>query len=103
MDGFTCDMCGKVLLTDENTRYIVRIEVLAAYDPMELSADDLAADRREDILRLLDTMRQADPETLQDQVYRRMQFALCPSCQKRYLAHPLPEPPAAGPTAEPVA
>ncbi|NLX58774.1 MAG: hypothetical protein GXY74_06765 [Phycisphaerae bacterium] len=100
MDGFTCDMCGKVLLADENTRYIVRIEVLAAYDPMELSADDVATDRRGEIQRLLDAMRQADPEALQDQVYRRMQFDLCPACQKRYLAHPLPEPPASGTNAD---
>jgi hypothetical protein len=92
MDGFTCDMCGKVLLADENTRYLVRIEVLAAYDPMELTEHDLASDRREEIERLLDQMRHADPQALQDQVYRRMQFDLCPGCQRRYLAGPLPRP-----------
>ena len=38
MEGFTCDMCGKVLLAEEDSRYIVKVQVYAAYDPMELTA-----------------------------------------------------------------
>ncbi|MBN2583099.1 MAG: hypothetical protein JXL80_08525 [Planctomycetes bacterium] len=99
MDGFTCDMCGKVLLADENTRYVARIEVFAAYDTMELTSDDIEKDHRREIERLLDQMRRADPQTLQDQVYKRFQFDLCPFCQKHYLAHPLPAPSGPGSSA----
>ena len=36
-----CDLCGKTLLPDEDVRYIVRIEVFAAADPLELTEEDL--------------------------------------------------------------
>ncbi len=93
MDGFTCDMCDKVLLADEDTRYIARIEVFAAYDPMEIAPSDLRKDRSDEIARLLEQLREADPRELQDQVYKSFQFDLCPACQKKYLADPLPERP----------
>jgi len=91
MDGFTCDMCGKVLLADEDTRYIARIEVFAAYDPMEIAPGDVQTDRSDEIAQLLEQLREADPQELQDQVYKSFQFDLCPTCQKKYLADPLPE------------
>ena len=40
MEGITCDRCGKSLLIDESVRYEVKIVVQAAYDPMELTAED---------------------------------------------------------------
>ena len=89
MDGETCDMCGKVLLADEDTRYVVRIEVFAAYDPLELTEDDLSRDRAADIEQLLKRMEQMNPQELQDQVYKRVVFDLCPACQRKYLARPL--------------
>ena len=57
MDGITCDMCGKPLLVDEPARYEVRIEVYAAYDPLELTPDDLARDTRAEIHALLERMK----------------------------------------------
>lgn len=90
MDGITCDMCGKELLTDEDTRYIVKIQVYAAYDPMELTAEDVAADRSEELALLLRRVAEMDAEELQDQVARCFQFDLCPGCQRKYLAAPLP-------------
>ncbi|NIA20688.1 MAG: hypothetical protein GWP05_01700 [Anaerolineaceae bacterium] len=90
MDGFTCDMCGKVLLADEDTRYVARIEVFAAYDPMEIAPGDMQTDRSDEMARLLERLREADPRELQDQVYKSFQFDFCPGCQKKYLADPLP-------------
>ena len=90
MDTFTCDMCGKVLLADEDTRYIVKIEVFAAYDPLELTEQDLERDRAAEMARLLEALEAADPAALEAQVYKSFRFDLCPACQKKYLAQPLP-------------
>ena len=90
MDDFTCDICGKVLLADENTRYIVKIEVFAAYDPLELTRQDIEGDHEAEMARLLAQMRNMSTEQLEDQVYRSFRFDLCPSCQAKYLAQPLP-------------
>jgi len=42
MDRLTCDRCGSGLLLDAPVRYEVRIEVKSAYDPLELTEEDLA-------------------------------------------------------------
>ena len=56
MIHFTCDLCGKTLLADEDTRYVVKIEVYAAYDPMEITGDDLREDRSDEMQGLLEEM-----------------------------------------------
>jgi len=102
MDHLTCDLCGKALLTDESVRYQVRIQVYAAYDPLELTPDDLARDPRDEIRALLDELAHRDPQEIEDSVYKELHFDLCMACQRRYLVSPLPRldpqaTPAAGP------
>lgn len=89
MIHYTCDMCGKILLADEDTRYVLKIEVYAAYDPMEITSNDLQEDRSEEIEDLLDEMADMDAEEIEDQVYRTFRFDLCPQCQALYLKDPL--------------
>jgi len=85
----TCDRCGKILLVDEDVRYKVRIEIFAAYDPMEVTRDDLARDNRDEMLRLVRALAGQDPERVQDSVHRSMEFEICPACQREYLVDPL--------------
>ncbi len=91
MAQFCCDMCGKPLLVDEDVRYILKVEVFAAYDPMELTEDDLKVDHLKEIRELAQRMAGMDPKDLEDQVYQRMTFDLCPGCRKKYVKNPLPE------------
>lgn len=92
MDHLTCDLCNKPLLADEAVRYEVRIQVYAAYDPLELTPDDLADDRRAEIHALLDKLKRMDPQEVEDSVYKEFRFDLCMACQRRYLRSPLPQP-----------
>ena len=89
MIHFTCDMCGKTLLADEDTRYVVKVEVYAAYDPMEITGHDLADDKAEEIQDLLDEMAEMEAEALEDQVFKTFRFDLCPDCHAAYLKDPL--------------
>jgi hypothetical protein len=98
MHGFTCDVCGKNLLIDEDVRYEVKIEVKAAYDPMELTDEDLKKDYRKEIAELLRRMKTMDPQALEDQVYKLFHFDMCPACQLRYLRNPLGTRPPGGST-----
>jgi hypothetical protein len=88
-DGITCDRCGKNLLTEEDVRYLVRVEVWAAYDPMEISPDDLAGDRTDEIRDLVQRLDGMTEQEAMDSVYRKFVFDLCPACQRGYLADPL--------------
>jgi hypothetical protein len=73
-------------LADEDVRYVARVEVFAAYDPMELTQADLARDGRAELRELLERMHAADPEELEAQVYEEFRFDLCPACRRRYSA-----------------
>lgn len=86
-----CDRCGKGLLIDSNVRYEVTIEVKAAYDPLELTDDDLSGDLQEQIDETIDELKQCSEEEAMDEVYRKMEFNLCSSCQSKLLESPLPD------------
>lgn len=89
MAGFCCDLCGKPLLVDSDVRYVVKIEVFAAYDPMELTVEDLKRDRMKEIRELIRRLSEMEAQELEDQVYKSFTFDLCPECQKKYLKDPL--------------
>jgi hypothetical protein len=85
----TCDICGKGLLLVSDVRYEVRIEVKAAYDPMEITEDDLKEDIPVKIRQLIARMEGLSEEEAQNEVYRRFDFDLCRVCQRRYIKDPL--------------
>lgn len=88
MDHLTCDRCGNGLLLDAPVRYEVRIEVKSAYDPLELTAEDLAT-AADELKRAVDAVKDLSAEQAQDEVYREFKFDLCRTCQKAYLKSPL--------------
>jgi hypothetical protein len=87
--GLSCDRCDKSLLIDESVRYEVRIVVVAAYDPMEITREDLARHDPAQWEALLAQLESLGEREAQDQVHREMRFDLCPSCQEEYLRRPL--------------
>jgi hypothetical protein len=89
MDGISCDRCGKSLLVEEPVRYEAVIEIKAAYDPLELTRDDLAADLREEIARALRELDGIGGSEAMDQVFKRLAFDLCPACRRAFLENPL--------------
>ncbi|RMG08514.1 MAG: hypothetical protein D6731_21765 [Planctomycetota bacterium] len=90
MDGLTCDRCDGPLLVREDVRYEVFIRVQAAYDPMELNLDALAAaDVGDELERLREAIERKSAEELEAEVYKEFRFDLCLPCQRRYLRDPL--------------
>jgi hypothetical protein len=87
MNHSRCDGCGGELLTDSEVRFEVRIEVKAAYDPLEVSAEDLQKDYRAEIAKVLRQLEGLSAAEAQNQVYRAFDFDLCPACQRRYLGN----------------
>ena len=87
--GLNCDRCDKTLLLDETVRYEVRMIVRAAYDPMEITREDLEKSSTTDWSTLLAELETLTEEEAQDQVYRELAFDLCPTCQQNFLKAPL--------------
>jgi hypothetical protein len=89
MDRLTCDRCGNGLLLDAPVRYEVRIEVKSAYDPMELTDEDLEK-AGDEMKKAVDALRNVSAEDAMDEVYKEFRFDLCRTCQKTYIQGPLP-------------
>ena len=88
--SLVCSMCGKTLMLDEDVYYIARVQVFAAANAMEISADDLRRDWRRELERLAREAAKMSAEELESQVYKELTFYLCPACRVEYLKNPLP-------------
>jgi len=89
MNQSICDLCGKELQKDSELRYEVKIEIKAAYDPLNVTDQDLAKDFRQEIAKVLQQLQGLSIVEAQDQVYRLFHFDLCPACQREYVRNPL--------------
>ena len=89
MDGLVCDACGSSLLLDDDVRYVLRMEGFAAYDPLEITRQDLERDLESEMRALMASMEKLSAEEAQDQVHRTFRFDLCPRCWMRFVRDPL--------------
>ncbi len=90
MIRYACDLCGRELDPREDLRYVVRMEVYAAFDPVVAEEEDPNdRDHLEEIQEILERMRDNDDPQIGDDVYQQMRFDLCPECRKRFVANPL--------------
>ena len=88
MIHYSCDQCKRLLDPDEDLRYVVKMEVYAAMDPVEESDDD----DRDYLLEIQDILQRMDDganDRIGDDVYRAMRFDLCADCRRKFVAHPL--------------
>ena len=83
-----CDRCGRPLEQGQ-LRYIAKIEVFAAADPLVITLDDLLRDTRREMDDALEECEKLTEEELMRDVYVQFQFDLCPSCQKSYIMDPM--------------
>ncbi len=86
-----CDRCGQ-LIEERSLRYIAKIQVYAAYDPLNIDFEDATRDHTEEIRAILKSCEGLSEEELMRDVYVEFQFDLCRACQRSYLKDPLPAP-----------
>ncbi len=90
MESISCDLCGCDLL-GEDVRYVVKIQVYAAYDVQEITQADLDRDIRGEMNELIERIENdelADDE-MHETVYKDLAFDFCVECQRRFLDSPL--------------
>jgi len=89
MIHYACDLCGRELDPHEDLRYVVRMEVYAAFDPMTSEEDPDDRDHLDEIQEILERMRDVEDPQIGNDVYQQLRFDLCPECRKRFVANPL--------------
>lgn len=89
MIRYECDMCGAAMVANDAQRYIVKMEVFAAAGPVDL--DTLkSGDPEAQLADVLETLRQADPDEVENQTYRAFRFDVCNACRRKLIDQPLP-------------
>jgi len=89
MMHFSCDLCGKDL-SDQASRYVVKMEAFAASNPAELTTGDLDTDHVEEMAQLLNEIEDGErsaPEELP--VCCKKRFDLCLGCYRKFVKDPL--------------
>jgi len=80
MISYTCDLCGRTMIENDPLRFVVKIEIFAARDPLELCDDDLIDDRRDELAQMQD---------VDEQLYQSHLYDLCRECRQQYQEDPL--------------
>ena len=91
MIHYTCDGCKRRIDATDELRYIVRLEVYAALDPLEDEADD-DRDHLQEIQEVLERLDDPREEDVCDEVYHQERFDLCRDCRQRFVQNPLGRP-----------
>ena len=87
MIRYLCDMCKRDIDSDEDLRYVVKIEIFAAFDPLAVEDDD--RDHLQEIQDILERLEDAESDQIGDDVYQQLRFDLCPECRRKFLKSPL--------------
>ena len=80
MIHFSCDRCKRVIDSEQELRYIVRMEIEAVMDPAH---DDQPQDDRDHLLEIeeiLESLDDSDIDSLSDDIYHKRRYDLCPTC-----------------------
>jgi hypothetical protein len=84
----SCDLCKRLIDSDEDLRYVVKIEVYAALDPFDAAEED-DRDNLLEMQEILERMEDAENGSVGSDVYQSMRFDLCPDCRRRFVKNPL--------------
>ena len=89
MIRYSCDLCKRELDPQDDLRYVVKVEVYAAFDPAAVDNDDEDRDHLEEIQDILERMEDMPGDEIGDEVYQQLRFDLCPECRKKFIRNPL--------------
>ena len=89
MIRYSCDLCKRELDPQDDLRYVVKVEVYAAFGPGGVNGDDEDRDHLEEIQDILERMEDAPGNEIGDEVYQQLRFDLCPECRKKFIHNPL--------------
>ena len=88
MIHFTCDCCKRTIDTQNDLRYVVRLEVYASLDSGESELDS-DRDHLQEIQDILEQLDDTENEQIGDDVYHQTRYDLCSKCRMRFIQNPL--------------
>ena len=89
MIHYSCDRCKRLIDTEEELRYSVKLEVSAAMEP--IAADDFEDDRDHllEVHEILERLDDLEDDNIGDDIYQKKHYDLCSSCYREFIKNPL--------------
>jgi hypothetical protein len=88
MIHYSCDCCKRPL-DPEDLRYVVKMEVYAAFDPCAMDEAEDDRDHLQEIQEILQRSEDANDPQIGNDVYEQLRFDLCTECRKKFIKNPL--------------
>jgi hypothetical protein len=90
MIHYSCDRCGRTIETQDEIRYVVRIEVDAVMEPIDGEVvDDEDRDHLMELHEVLERREDDADPMISEGVYRRERFDLCSACHRKFAQNPV--------------
>ena len=88
MIRYECDKCGRNMGPNDAQRFIVKMEIFAAAGHLDLDAEAATSDENA-LADVIESLKKADPDEIEDQTYRAFRFDVCDACRRILLDRPL--------------
>ncbi len=89
MIHYSCDRCKRIINPEEDLRYVVKLEVQAAMEPLEVDEFEDDRDHLLEVQEILERLEDADSEAISDELYQRCRFDLCSDCYREFIKNPV--------------
>ena len=89
MIHYSCDRCRKPIDPEEDLRYVVKVEIQLAMEPVDAEELD---DERDHLLEIQEILERLDDEEnglVGEEIYERRTFDLCADCYRKYRRSPV--------------
>ncbi len=88
MIRYECDKCGRSMGPNDVQRFIVKMEIFAAAGHVDLDTETATHDTSA-LANVIESLKKADPDDIEDQTYRAFRFDVCDACRAILLDCPL--------------
>jgi hypothetical protein len=86
MMHFSCDICGHKLL---DRRFVVKMEVYAAFDPEDATDEDQDRDNLDEIADIIGQMAETGDSDVDQNRPHKFRYDLCEDCRDQFVKDPL--------------
>ncbi len=89
MIHYSCDRCKRIIDSEEDLRYVVKLEVQAAMEPLEVDEFEDDRDHLLEVQEILERLEDSESEAISDELYQRSRFDLCSECYREFIKNPV--------------
>jgi hypothetical protein len=89
MIHYSCDRCKRIINPEEDLRYVVKLEVEAAMEPVEVDEFEDDRDHLLEVQEILERMEDSESDLVSDDLYQRRRYDLCADCYRRFIKNPI--------------